>query len=161
MPSADRRNRSVSRVFDYIDVEGMDGKTAEVSMMLVSGDLMTVRAGGYGIHSRPACGPFETYEVLTDGEPPRFWHRYSEATGVLFAHVPKLLIAHQIARHGGIQWMDAEAVERKPPASQTMSLRLKMPPEKEHDVLMVLRSMIGVDVLGSRIVHPDALQMGV
>lgn len=161
MPSADRRDRTISRVFDYIDLEGTDGRTAEVSMMLVSGDLMTVRAGGHGIHSLPACAPFETYEVLIDHEAPRFWRKYTDAAGILFAHVPRLLIAHHITRQGGIEWMDAEAVVRKPPASQVLNLRLKMAPEKEHDVLMLLRSLAGVDLLGARVIHPEGLQMGV
>ena len=160
MPSADRRDRTIARIFDYIDIEGTDGRTAEVSMTLGTGDFMTVRAGGQGIHALPASAPFETYEVLTDHDPPRFWSRYTDSVGAIYAHVPRLLIAHHITRHGGIEYVETTS-EVKTPPSTLLKLNLRVAPEKEHDVLMMLQAMVGVDIIAHSSPLPKGLQMGV
>lgn len=159
MPSADRRDRTIARVFDYIDLHGVDGKTAEVSLELVSGDFMTVRAGGPGVRSG-ASAPFGTYEVLVDHDPPRFWHRYTDSTGMVFAYVPRLLIAHHVSRHGaGIANMDAEVVTRTETA--VLNIRLAIPPALEGTVLATLAAVTGVSLLGSNLSSRYPLQMGV
>ena len=159
MPTADRRDRSIARIFDYLDLEGAKGHAAEVSITLATSDFLTVRAGGSGINARPACGPFETYEVLVDHDPPRFWRRYTDSVGALFAHVPRLLIAHHITRSGGIEHMEAGLIER--PATTLMNVKIQLPPEREHDVLMAIKAMAGVDFVSARVLPQQDLQVRV
>lgn len=105
---------TLASIFSYIDLYGSRRRTAEVFIETVSGEHLTVRAGGVGVRSLPAGrpGPFEGYEVLVDHDPPRFWRRYSdESGGSLYAEVPRLLISHHIIRRGGIARVDWEVKE--------------------------------------------------
>ena len=89
-------------MFNYLDTEGVEGKTASAEIVLNNGEIMTIRAGGSGTHSWPASPPYESYEVLMDHPPERFWKRYTDSAGMTYAQVPRLLVAHHITRHGGI-----------------------------------------------------------
>jgi hypothetical protein len=90
-------------MFSYLDHEGTDGKTASAEIVLTNGEIMTIRAGGANTHCYPAFPPYESYEVLMDHAPERFWRRYTDSVGMLYADVPRLLVAHHITRHGGIE----------------------------------------------------------
>lgn len=100
-------------LFIFLEMEGIDERTASAELVLGNGNIMTVRAGGPGIHSEPSCSPFVDYEVLLDHEPSRFWTRYSaDDVSVLYAHVPWLLLAHHVTRRGGIVQLSGESYLR-------------------------------------------------
>lgn len=100
-------------LFIFLMTEGVDGRTASAELVLGNGNIMTVRAGGPGIHSEPSCSPFMDYEVLLDHETERFWTRYAaDGLGSLYAHVPWVLLAHHIIRRGGIVQMAVETYQR-------------------------------------------------
>jgi hypothetical protein len=103
----------LQQVFDFIDGAGINGGTGEAMIRLRNMDLLTIRAGGPGVHSWPAEPTFQQYEVLLDHEPPRFWNRYTDANGMLFSRVPKLLVTHHVTRHGGIVDMTCERTVRE------------------------------------------------
>jgi hypothetical protein len=102
------------QTFDWFDEVARDGKTAQAHMMLRKGQALSISAGGPGIHSWPASPPYEGYEVILDHDPPRFWTRYTDAGGVVYANVPKLLITHHVVRHGGLRWIEHETCIRTP-----------------------------------------------
>lgn len=101
------------RDFAWIDLNGVEGCTAEVEYRLESGQMMSIAAGGRGAHSSPVAPPFQAYEVLFVEEAPRFWHRYTDSVGMVYAHVPKMLITHYVVRNGGIVWRDERIIEPK------------------------------------------------
>jgi len=101
-------------VFRYLDLHGSARCTAEVVIELDNTECLTVRAGGAGTLSLPAGGPgpYTCYEVLLDHEPARFWTKYGhEDSGVLYAAVPRLLVAHHVVRRGGIERVALETRE--------------------------------------------------
>ena len=95
----------VLRDFQWMDLAGAEGVTAEVEYGLVNGQTMTVAAGGR-THSSPAAPPFVTYEVGLVHDPPRFWKRFTDDVGLIYACVPRLLISHYVVRSGGIRWSE-------------------------------------------------------
>lgn len=94
---------SLLRLFEHLDQHGIDGAIAAVDMVLANGQQMCVSAGGPGVHCAPDFPPFHAYEVIFDQDPPHFWTRYTDQTGLVYAHVPRLLIAHHITRAGGVR----------------------------------------------------------
>jgi hypothetical protein len=101
------------RDFAWIDLNGVNGRTAEVEYRLGCGQLMSMAAGGSGVHSSPDRSPYSFYEVLFDADPPRFWQRYTDSAGMVFANVPRILITHYVVRNGGIEWRDERVIEPK------------------------------------------------
>lgn len=132
-------------VFSEIDRLGRGGHTASAHLLLGNGDQMTVRAGGPGIHSQPRSAPFSAYEVLLDHEPPRFWHRFGDTVGILFADVPPLLVTHHITRHGGIQQFDFEREKRD--QTVVMNVAMTVPASQMQAVWAALRAVTGVELL--------------
>ena len=110
----------IDDVFGYIDRRGGPLVVAEVELGLANGNVMTVRAGGGAVTCSPLDPPFTHYEVWIDHDPPRFWQRFGEDTGLTYSRVPRLLIIHQITRSGGVATMlpqthfVAPAVHRTP-----------------------------------------------
>lgn len=117
----------MGKLFTYLDEQGSAQRTASAELVFGSGDIMTVRAGGPGVHSGPSCSPYEDYEVLMDHEPCHLWSRFTDEVGMVFAHVPALLIAHHAVRHGGIEQMFCQTVLRK--NTVYMDLHLEVPAE--------------------------------
>lgn len=101
------------RDFAWMDLHGVNGRTAEVEYRLGSGQLMSMAAGGSGVHCAPERPPYSLYEVLFDADPPRFWRRYTDSAGMVYAHVPRILITHYVVRSGGIDWRDERIIEPK------------------------------------------------
>lgn len=160
MELSSRRERSIARVFDWIDIKGVDGLTAEVALRLNAGGYMTVRAGGVGVLSSPYAGPFTDYEVLMDHDPPRFWRRYEQdELGARYAHVPALLIAHHIIRTGtGIEEMSPEVSRRE--ETSTLSVRLMCPSSMQTVVMSTLSALSGVSVLAAHTSTTGQLHLG-
>lgn len=106
-------------VFDFIDERASTTATASVDIKLTDGALMTVRAGGPGVLSAPGLPPFHAYEVNLDHNSARFWRRYGHQQGIdVYASVPRLLVAHHIIRHGGIDSVACEVEDwpvKRPP----------------------------------------------
>ena len=117
--------------------------------MLGNTEQLTVRCGGPGTHSWPAAPPFESYEVLTAGDPPRFWQRYGDRGGVVFARVPRLLVAHHITRSGGIVDIDLQSTQKV--VRKTLTVRLAVEQGIAEKVEAALSAIAGVDVISSRI----------
>ena len=91
-------------LFDFIDAKASPESIAEVEIRLGDGGMVTVRAGGPGKLHAPGRRPFTAYEVHIDHDVARFWSKYSQEEGTcVYAQVPRLLLAHHITRHGGIQ----------------------------------------------------------
>lgn len=135
-------------MFRFIDESGVNGKTAEAHLVLGNDDVVTVRAGGPGIHSRPAPGGgYEQYEVLTDGVPPRFWSRYGDSAGVLFACVPRLLVSHLITRNGGITDIHCDVKTRQ--VFQAVDIRLKAEKGMAESAVRALHSMVGIELVST------------
>lgn len=143
-----RRGIQLPSVFRFLDEAGVQGKTAEAHLLLGNEEQMTLRAGGPGIHSWPASGPYESLEVLMAGDPPRFWSRYGDSGGVVFARVPKLLITHHVARSGGMADVEMETTVREP--RKTLTVRMSVLESTHGSLMMVLESMKGVDVISTR-----------
>lgn len=142
------REATFAEVVDWIDIQGVNGKTASAHLVLGNQDQVTVKAGGPGVLSGPAS-PFQTYEVLTCGEPPRFWRKYGDSAGVTYARVPRLLIAHHVARSGGIRDVLAETVVRE--EQQMLRVKMMVNPARMKDLGAALSEMVGVTVISSRL----------
>lgn len=104
------------RDFSWIDMHGVHGRTAEVEYRLGTGQMMSLAAGGSGVKSSPGSPPFLTYEVIFSEDPPRFWRRYTDSAGMVYANVPRTLLTHYVVRSGGILWRSERIVEPKGPA---------------------------------------------
>jgi hypothetical protein len=104
----------ILRIFKYLDLHGSQRATSEVQLGLVNGQNMSIAAGGRGVKSAPLGPPFLTYEVTLDHDPPRFWNKYTDDVGLLYAFIPRLLISHHITRHGGIDQYRFLAPASKP-----------------------------------------------
>lgn len=128
--------------FDFIDGAAVDGGTGVVTIRLGNMDMLTIKGGGPGIHSWPAAAPFQQYEVLMDHEPPRFWTKYSDTNGMLFARVPKLLVAHHVTRHGGIVEMLCDREVRK--QMGFWKVEMLLPDEQMEAVLAMVARVKGV-----------------
>lgn len=140
----------LQQAFDFIDGAGINGGTGEVSLRLGNKDMMTVRAGGPGVHSWPAEPRFQQYEVLLDHEPPRFWTRYTDVNGMLFSQVPKLLVTHHITRHGGIVEMECERKVRE--RIGFFRLQMLLPEEGQNAILEAIATVKGVRLTSSEFV---------
>ena len=93
----------ITAAFDFIDAEGGTAIAAEVELFLGNGQCMTIKAGGSVSTALPLVAPFTHYEVVLDHDPPRFWHRFAgDKERLVYAKVPRLLIAHHAVRHGGV-----------------------------------------------------------
>src|SRR5580765_6959433 len=92
----------VPELFAYLDLKGARWTLAEAEIELGSGESLTVRAGGGLVTSQPTGPPFVNYEVMAEAEPPKYWVPYSDLDGLVYAHVPRLLVTHLITRRGGI-----------------------------------------------------------
>jgi hypothetical protein len=102
-PTGDRLlDVQILRIFAYLDLHGSQRATSEVQLGLANGQNMSIAAGGRGVKSAPLGAPFLLYEVALDHDPPRFWSKYTDDVGLLYAFVPRLLICHHVIRHGGI-----------------------------------------------------------
>ena len=119
--------KKLKRLFTYLDTEGSAQRTASVEVVLGSGEAITVRAGGPGVHSGPSCSPYENYEVLMDHEPERHWSRFTDQVGMVFAHVPALVVAHHMVRHGGIEQMAFQSKLRR--STVFLDVQLEVPEE--------------------------------
>ena len=136
--------------FDFIDGAGVDGGTGVVTVRLGNMYMMTIRAGGPGVHSWPAEPSFQQYEVLMDHEPPRFWTRYSNSTGMLFANVPKLLVAHHVTRHGGIVEMLCDREERE--RIGFFKVQMLLPEASQRAIIEAISRVQGVRLTSSEFV---------
>lgn len=132
-------------VFAWLDEHGGGPVTAEVELRLGNGALMTVLAGGPGVRSSPPGPPFSTYEVLVDHEPPRFWNRYTDDVGMLFAFVPRLLVAHHVIRHGGID--EASFRYSRRTEQVFLGLRMSLPATAKALVFNAIAAIPGVTIL--------------
>ena len=142
------REAQLAAVVSFLDDAGVRGKTAEAQLVLGNEDLITVRAGGPGVRSWPAEAPYSTYEVVTSGEPPRFWHRYTDSAQVVYAYVPRLLIAHHISRSGGI--VDMELLAKRRQVQTVLSLKLMVADGADKALGAALRGIEGVRVLSTQ-----------
>jgi hypothetical protein len=155
-----RREVLLARMFAHLDAKGVGGTTAVAAVDLCNRDVLTVRAGGPGIHSRPGAGPFDGFEVLLDHEPARFWDRFHEdEEGVLYADVPRLCLAHHIIRRGGIAALIMETQVRTSVAA--LSVVMTVDPGVESVVLETLSHLDGVQLVGSHLNPSKYLQTGV
>jgi hypothetical protein len=140
------------RLFEHLDQHGIDGAIAEVELQLRSGQHMTVGAGGPGVHCAPDFPPFDTYEVVLDHDPPRFWSRYTDDVGLVFANVPRLLISHHITRSGGV--LEASrTVRRAKVASPDQMVLVSVPGALMGKVQRMLRQIEGVEVISTSEPH--------
>ena len=98
--------KDLKTMFSFLDAKGGGNVTASAEIVLRNGQIMTIRAGGPGTHSRPSSPPFEAYEVLLDHDPPRFWRRYNAVGSCLYDQVPGMLVTHHVIRRGGIEQME-------------------------------------------------------
>ena len=116
MPLGPRPEVQLLRDFTWIDLHGINGCTAEVEYRLGTGQMMSMSAGGSGVHASP--GPsYPDYEVIFDADPPRFWRKYTDDAGMVYAFVPRTLLTHYVVRNGGIEWRSDRVIypKRKPP----------------------------------------------
>lgn len=94
------------RMFVHLDTYASGEDTAVANATLSGARMLTVRAGGSAA-AGPSGGPFTTFEVLMDHDPPRFWTRYErESQGCRFSFVPRLLVSHYVISTGGIRHLD-------------------------------------------------------
>ena len=156
---AEHRERDALRMFAHLDTFGVEGITATAELELHNGDILTVKAGGPGIRAWPSAAPFETFEVLLDHEPARFWSKYTDSAGVLYAYVPKLLLAHHILRRGGIKEMLLDCQVRK--AVSAMSIQITLPLGAETSVLQAIAALDGVSLVSSHQNREKYLHTGV
>ena len=77
-----------------------------------------------------------------DHDPPRFWTKYSDSDQLLYARVPKLLIAHHITRHGGIKAMECERTMRK--KLKLFRVEMLLPETEKVAALKALSGVTGV-----------------
>jgi hypothetical protein len=149
--TASGSSSEIEAIFDRLDTIGRIDRTAQVSMNLANNSMMTLRAGGPGVHSWPPTPPFEDYEVLVTNEPPRFWHKYSDDAISMYDKVPKLLVRHHIIRSGGMYGLDYEQVTRT--RVGLMNLKIAVPEDIENTcavlIMETLRSMTGVHMVSS------------
>lgn len=125
----------ITGVFAFLDRKGSEFAVAEAELQLANDEYMTVQCGGSGSRSRPAAG---LYEVLIDHDPPRFWTRYSEEGGLVFANVPQLLIRHHITRRGGIVHWCRQVTQQ--PHLVEMDLHIEVELGLEMQVMEALRA---------------------
>lgn len=131
LPVSSRPEVPILRAFAWINENGVNGAAATVEFGLGNGGGITFGAGGSGRTSSPSHPPFATYEVMLDGESPRFWRRYTDEIGIQFANVPPLLISHYVIRNGGVVWSDYRAT-RPLKAEDFLMPRLLLSPESLH-----------------------------
>lgn len=141
-------------MFRFLDEAGVQGKTAVAHLVLGSEEQITVRAGGPGIHSWPVSGPYQQYEVLTSDEAPRFWSKYGDAAGVLYARVPRLLLTHLVTRRGGVRDMQCEVKQRE--VFNMVDVQLRASNGAGSRALSALRAIAGVEVV-STLFSPDVV----
>jgi hypothetical protein len=134
-------------MFDQLNTIGTARRTAVVNMSLGNNTQMTIRVGGPGINSWPPTPPFEAYEVLVSGAPPRFWSKYSDSAASMYDRVPKLLICHHIIRSGGMYGMIYESLVRN--RSGVMFLKVVVPEGADNRVLDAVKAIEGVRLLSS------------
>lgn len=140
------------RLFEHLDQHGIDGAIAEVELQLRNGQHMTVGAGGPGKHYAPALPPFASYEVILDHDAPRFWNRFTDDVGLVFANVPRLLIAHHITRSGGV--LEASRTVRRPRATTPdQMVMVSVPGRLMAKVQRILRDIEGVEVISTSEPH--------
>lgn len=137
--------QTAETMFSKIDDLSRIGLTISAHLLLGNGNQMTVRAGGAGVHSQPGCAPFSAYEVLLDHEPPRFWRRFGDTVGIIYADVPPLLVAHYIIRRGGIQHLDLQKQRRD--QTVVMNVAMTVPAAQIQAVWAALRAIKGVELL--------------
>ena len=130
-------------VFAYIDEHGGPVVTARAELGLGNGQSMTISAGGGTITSAPPAAPYTHYEVVLDHEPARFWRRFSDDDRLLYANVPRLLVAHHALRHGGVVWAETSTEfvhpsQRKP--------RIAFPIKTVDELASVLSTLTGTHV---------------
>ena len=118
-------DKDVAVIYDYLDSAGTEKRAAQVHVEMGNHQCLTVSAGGSGLRSGPAFAPYSSYEVILDHEPARFWTKYTDSAGMVYAHVPKLLLTHHITRHGGIDSIICELA--RPKARATMEMRIEVP----------------------------------
>lgn len=146
LPSTQHTDVVLLRAFAYLNSEGVAGRTAEVHLSLQSGDQISIRAGGPGIHSTPAIAPFTAFEVLSSSDTePKFWRRYTDSAGVLFANVPALLITHFVHRSGGIIDYVLETSTRE--VVEVLNVKLAIDQSLRQRLLDTLASVKGVEVV--------------
>lgn len=139
---------SLNALFSFIDDAGVDGGTGEAVITLGSNVEMTVRAGGPGIQSWPARPAFQQYEVMLDGDVPRFWTRYGDDFGgALFARVPKLLITHHVVRSGGIREAHYERYLRE--RAGVFKVQMLLSEMQQNAILDAISSVKGVRLMSS------------
>ena len=135
-------------MLSYLDDAGRNGNTASVELVLGNGQIMTIKAGGSGIHSGPVFPPFENYEVILDRTPPRFWSKYTDKAGMVYAHIPRLLLTHHITRRGGVSQMSQECHLSHPMV--IMNLQIEVPAEYEKIVMLLMREIKDAHLISSK-----------
>lgn len=134
---------AIEKVFAYIDEQGGPLVIAMAELVLGNNSTMTLQAGGGDLTLSPSTPPFETYQVLLDQEPPRFWRRYTEKDDVyIYSHVPRLLVTHHIVRHGGLSATAVNSMFIKP----TPRRKLEYPINTVEELASVLSNIVGRDV---------------
>ena len=141
----------IAGVLDWVDRSGTNVLTAEATLQLHNGDLMSVRGGGPSVHAQAGqAHHFDSYEVDLDHEPARFWARYSENGSIVYAYVPRLLVLHHVTRRGGVDY--AEMAVRRLERTAVVSLSLQMPYDAQRLVRAALEGIPGVSILRSSMV---------
>lgn len=136
-------------VLDWVDRAGGAELTAEATLQLNNGALMSVRGGGPTVHAQAGIPDgFDSYEVDLDHEPARFWSRYGGSEdSVLYAYVPRLLLLHHVIRRGGIAYVETSV--RRLERIAVVSLSLQMPYGAQRLVQQALEGIAGVSILRS------------
>jgi len=137
-------------MFDCLDAQASSEAVAEAHIKLGNQDLMTVRAGGSGTHCWPSRPPFESYEVLLDHDPARFWSKYTDMAGMVYARVPRLLVTHHITRHGGA----SEVVCGTRPVRRTgmLNIKMKVTEQAEPAIWQALSNIEGAQMISQTFV---------
>lgn len=118
----------ISSVLAWIDSTSTEELTAEATLTLGNGSLMSVRAGGPTKAELGAPGVPATYEVDLDHEPARFWNRYTSVGTIIYAYVPRLLVTHHVVRRGEVAHQELETMTLVRTSIISMSIAL---PTKE------------------------------
>lgn len=136
-------------MFEFMDHSGIGGRTAEAHLVLGNGHQITVRAGG-GVHSSAGVNGHATYEVLMTDDAPRFWRRYTDTAGVVYAYVPRLLVTHYVTRSGGVRDIICEVAHR--PRKCLATLRMSLPESMKDSLRAALRGVAEVQLISEEFV---------
>ena len=141
--------KDIEAIYNYLDATGTSKRAAQVHVQMGNHQCITVTAGGSGKHSWPAFSPYQSYEVILDHEPARFWTKYTDSAGLVYSCVPKLLVTHHIIRHGGALSIITERCNNLRSCS-IMEMRIEVPDDEIGLVEAFVTSLRDAKVMSSR-----------